>query len=111
MEVYNLEKRKRNVTLSIRLTPKEKRDILSKAKKANLPINKYVIACSECLIIDATDYTPVLTELKRIGNNLNQIARKLNSGDKAPPDFSEVILGQRKIVELFSERMGHRWLR
>lgn len=111
MEVYNLEKRKRNVTLSIRLTPKEKRDILSKAKKANLPINKYVIACSKCLIIDATDYTPVLTELKRIGNNLNQIARKLNSGDKAPADFSEVILGQRKIVELFSERMGHRWLR
>ena len=106
-----MEKRKRNVTLSIRLTPKEKRNILSKAKKANLPINKYIIACSECLIIDATDYTSVLTELKRIGNNLNQIARRINSGDKAPPDFSEVIEGQRKIFEIFSEGIGHRWLR
>lgn len=77
-----MEKRKRNVTLSIRLTPKEKRDILSKAKKANLPINKYIIACSECLIIDATDYTPVLTELKRIGNNPNQIAAGLTPATK-----------------------------
>ena len=76
-----------------------------------MPINKYIIACSECLIIDATDYAPVLTELKRIGNNLNQIARKLNSGNKSPTDFSEVIDGQRKIVEMFSNGMGHRWLR
>lgn len=76
-----------------------------------MPINKYIIACSECLIIDATDYTPVLAELKRIGNNLNQIARKLNSGDKSPPDFTEVIAGQRTIMELFSEGMRHRWLR
>lgn len=106
-----MEKRKRNVTLSIRLTPKEKRDILSKAKKANLPINKYIIACSNCLIIDATDYTPVLTELKCIGNNLNQIARRINSGDKAPTDFSEVIDGQPKIFEIFSKGIGHRWLR
>ena len=106
-----MEKRNRNVTLSIRLTPKEKRDILSKAKKANMPINKYIIACSDCLIVDATDYTPVLTELKRIGNNFNQIARRLNSGDKVPPELSEVIDGQRRIYEMFSKGIGHRWLR
>lgn len=100
-----MEKRNRNVTLSIRLTPKEKRDILSKARQANLPINKYIIACSECLIIDSTDYTPVLTELKRIGNNLNQIARRLNAGVKMPPDFTEVLEGQRKIYDLILEKL------
>lgn len=76
-----------------------------------MPINRFIIACSNCLIIDATDYTPVLTELKRIGNNLNQIARRINSGDKAPTDFSEVIDGQQKIFEIFSKGIGHRWLR
>ena len=106
-----MEKRNRNVTLSIRLTPKEKRDFLSKARQANLPINKYIIACSECLIIDSTDYAPVLTELKRIGNNLNQIARRLNSGDILAPNFDDVLDGQRRIFELFSEGIGHRWRR
>ena len=111
MEVLIITQRKRNVTLSVRLTAKEKAQILSKARQANLPINKYIIACSECLIIDSTDYTSVLTELKRIGNNLNQIARKLNAGEKCSPDFDDVLDGQRRIFELFSEGIGHRWRR
>ena len=100
-----MEKRNRNVTLSMRLTPKEKRDILSKAQQANLPINKYIIACSDRLQIDCTDYRPVLTELKRIGNNLNQIARRINSGEKMPPDFTEILEGQRKIYDLILEKI------
>lgn len=100
-----MEKRNRNVTLSIRLTPKEKWEILSKARQANLPINKYIIACSDRLQIDCTDYRPVITELKRIGNNLNQIARRLNSGGALPHDFAEVVEGQRKIYDLILEKM------
>ena len=100
-----MEKRNRNVTLSIRLTPKEKRDIISKARQVNLLINKYIIACSDRLQIDCTDYRPVITELKRIGNNLNQIARRLNSGGVLPHDFAEVLEGQRKIYDLILEKM------
>lgn len=100
-----MEKRNRNVTLSIRLTPKEKREILSKARQANLPINDYLIACSDRLQIDCTDYRPVIMELKRIGNNLNQIARRLNSGGNLPLDFAEVLEGQRKIYDMILEKM------
>ena len=91
------------MTLSIRLTAKEKARILSKARRARLTVNDYLIACSERLSIDCTDYTPVLGELKRIGNNLNQIARRLNAGSHAPPDFNEVLEGQRRIIALLSE--------
>ena len=93
------------------MTAEEKKEIATKAKQAQMSLTDYLIVCSRKTTIKVTDLSAILVELKRIGNNLNQIARKLNSGDKAPTDFSEVILGQRKIVELFSERMGHRWLR
>ena len=70
-----------------------------------MPINDYLVVCSDRLQIDCTDYTPVITELKRIGNNLNQIARRLNSGGHLPPDFTEVMEGQRKIYDLILENM------
>ena len=111
MEVLIITQRKRNVTLSIRLTAREKAQIISKAKQANLPINDYLIACSDRLQIDCTDYRPVITELKRIGNNLNQIARRLNSGEVSALKFDDVLDGQRRIFELFSKGIGHRWRR
>ena len=105
MEVLIITQRKRNVTLSIRLTAREKAQIISKAKQANLPINDYLIACSDRLQIDCNDYHPVITELKRIGNNLNQIARRLNAGEKQPPDFTAILEGQRKIYDMILEKM------
>ena len=79
--------------------------IIVKAKEAGLSVNEFIITCSQRLQIDCTDYTPVITELKRIGNNLNQIARRLNSGGHLPLDFIEVIEGQRKIYDLILENM------
>lgn len=47
--------------------------------------------------IKVIDLQPLLVELKRIGNNLNQITRKINSGAFNSYNFSEVIAMQRKI--------------
>ena len=45
------------------------------------------------------DIKPLLIELKRIGNNINQITMKINAGAFSSADFSEVIQGQRLLYE------------
>ena len=65
--------------INIRLTEKEKSIIESKAKKLNMTITKFIV--SSCLkdkfvIINGLD--KVDTELRRIGNNINQLTRLAN---------------------------------
>ena len=91
--------RKRNQTLSIRLTPTEKKEIIIKAKQAQMTLTDYLIECSRNTNITVTDLSEVLVELKRIGNNLNQIARKINSKRFFFGKFDSVIEGQRKIFD------------
>ena len=75
------ENRKRNQTLTVRLTAAEKDAILRKAEKARMSLTDYIVASSLLTEIHvAEDTRPLLTELKRIGNNLNQISMKINAG-------------------------------
>lgn len=74
-----MAKRKRNQTISIRLTTEEKKEIITKAKQAQMTLTDYLIELSHNTEITVTDLSKVLIELKRIGNNINQIARKINS--------------------------------
>lgn len=94
------EKRKRDKTLTIRLTESEKLMIEKKASKAKLNLTEYIISVSSKSKISVTEDTkPLLLELKRIGNNINQIAMKINSGVVSSYNFEEVISMQRKIYE------------
>ena len=101
-----IEKRKRNQTLSIRLTPAEKKEIISKAKQAQMTLTDYLIECSRSTEIKVTDLSEVLVELKRIGNNINQIARKINSKRFFFGKFDSVIEGQRKIFDAILNLTG-----
>lgn len=49
--------------------------------------------------IKVIDLQLLLVELKMIGNNLNQITRKINSGAFCSYNFEEVIDMQRKIYD------------
>lgn len=49
--------------------------------------------------IKVIDLQLLFVELKRIGNNLNQITRKINSGAFCSYNFEEVIDMQRKIYD------------
>ena len=83
--------RKRAETLTIRLTKAEKEIIRKKAKKAQLSITDFLVATSlRTEIHVAEDVKPLLIELKRIGNNINQI----NAGAFRSADFMEVIQGR-----------------
>ena len=94
------ENRKRNQTLTIRLTAAEKDAITQKAAKARMSLTDYIVASSLLTEIHvAEDTRPLLTELKRIGNNLNQISTKINAGAFTSYNFQEVIDLQRAIYE------------
>lgn len=85
--------------LSIRLTQAEKSTICKKSKKAKLTLTEYILKSSLQTEIKVVDLQPLLVELKRIGNNLNQITRKINSSAFSFYNFSEMIAMQRKIYD------------
>lgn len=98
------KQRRRNTTLTIRLTKVEKKRIERNAKRAERSITDYIVLLSlEMPIHVAEDAKPLLIELKRIGNNLNQIAAKINSGVFRSYDFQDVVDEQKKIYEQLLE--------
>ena len=104
------ENRKRNQTLTIRVTVGEKDAITQKAAKARMSVTDYIVASSQLTQIHvAEDTRPLVTELKRIGNNLNQISMKINAGAFQSYNFQEVIEMQRNIYEALLRIGGGQW--
>lgn len=98
------KQRRRDTTLTIRLTKVEKERIERNAKRAERSITDYIVLLSlEMPIHVAEDVKPLLIELKRIGNNLNQIAAKINSGVFRSYNFQDVVDEQKKIYEQLLE--------
>lgn len=60
----------------------------------------FIIASTDNAVIKTPeDLRPVVSQLKRIGNNINQIAVKVNSGAVYSVNFDEVTAMQNKIYE------------
>ena len=83
-KIYNFKEnqmRKRNISIPIRVTEKELSVIDRKAARARLTRTEYLITCAlgkEITLIE--DLKPILADLRRIGNNLNQLTRLANMG-------------------------------
>ena len=71
-----------------------------------MTLTDYLIECSRNMEITVTDLSEVLVNLKRIGNNINQIARKINSKQFFFGNFDSVIEGQRKIYDAILSLTG-----
>lgn len=82
--------RKRKVQLNIRMSDEERRYIQHKADTAKKSISDYIRSVSITGVVINTDTSKavaVLTELNRIGNNINQIAKAVHMhGDYVSPD-------------------------
>ena len=90
--------RKRNKTLTIRLTEQEYDAVMKKALRSGMSITDFLVtAAQQTQIHVAEDTKPLIAELKRIGNNLNQITAKINAGIFHSYNFQEVIDLQRAI--------------
>ena len=78
----DMANRTRNKCLSIRLNDSEYRKVMEKMNKTRLTQREFVVsALLEYQIIVKVGGTELVRELKAIGNNINQIARKVNSGE------------------------------
>ena len=71
-----------------------------------MTLTDYLIECSRNTDITVTDLSEVLVELKRIGNNINQIAKKANSRRFFFGKFDSVIEGQRKVYDAILRLKG-----
>lgn len=73
--------RKRNICISFRLTPEEREQFTAKQNLSGLTRHDFLM---ELLRKKKITLKPgadnLVVELKRIGNNLNQLARRANSG-------------------------------
>lgn len=76
--------------LKFRVTPKEKEIINRKALACNKTVSMYLRDCAlekDIKIVIGAD--SIAEELRRIGNNINQIARGVNAGYITAVDLTE----------------------
>ena len=74
--------RKRNHVVPIRFSDHELSVIDANANRANMSRTEYLVSAGmDKPIVILDDLKPLLTELRRIGNNVNQLTRKVNSGE------------------------------
>ena len=99
-----MAKRKRDKTLTIRVTEKEKQYIQKRADKADLSVTDYMVRLSnETPIYIPVNMQPFLLELKRIGNNINQLTQKVNAKVFYSYNFEEFINAINKLNDRIGE--------
>ena len=89
--------------IHIRIDKKDKLKILKKANTAKMNLSEYMITSSlnENIIFEQ-DKSEYITELRRIGNNINQLTKKVNQGILRTVDLSKVKSELNKIWQLLS---------
>ena len=106
--------RKRNKSIPIRVTEDELKQIDKKAAKARLSRTDYLINCAlgkEITLIE--DIKPLLTEMRRIGNNLNQQTKLANMGKINAVNLEETLAALDRMYQvihtLLAKSRGRDW--
>ena len=90
--------------INIRLTEKEKSTIESKAKKCNMTITKFIVSsCLKDKIIIVNELDKIDSELRRIGNNINQLTRLANEKIITVVDLKELRMEVNNIWQLLKQ--------
>ena len=90
--------------INIRLTEKEKSMIEVKAKKLNMTITKFIISsCLKDKIVIINGLDNIDTELRRIGNNINQLTRLANEKIITVIDLKELRMEVNNIWQLLKQ--------
>lgn len=72
---------KKDKVIGIRVTKQEKERLIKKSQKAEMSLSEYIIEQAlERDIIVVEDVKNLVYELRKIGNNINQLTRLANSG-------------------------------
>ena len=93
----------KDTEINIRMSNKQKNIIQALAMKSKLSMSEYMIRSSiNAKIIVEADKSEYITELRRIGNNINQITRKVNQGILKETNLLEVKQELNKLWLLLS---------
>lgn len=94
----------KNKKINIRLTEQEKNLIEKKANKCNMTITKFILSsCLKDKIIIINGLDKIDVELRRIGNNINQLTKLANEGVITTIDFREVRMDVFNIWQLLKQ--------
>ena len=78
----------RQKQLSFRVNDEEYEELKKKIDASGMNQQQYILSCVLDKTITNTDgIREILPELKRIGNNLNQIAKRCNEGGMLPSEW------------------------
>ena len=104
------DKLKKDKIVTIRVSEKEKKKLIEKSEVAKLSLSEYLIKQGlhkEIVIVDGLN--EVVAELKRIGNNINQLTYLANSGRIYTVDLSEVKQEIGKVWNVINELQNKWW--
>ena len=89
----------KQTNIIIRLTKQQKDIISQRAKKVNLSVSKYLRESAVNVTIKQQnkDLIGIISGMNRIGNNLNQIARKVNANFYI--EDSAILLNELKEID------------
>lgn len=101
----------KSVRFECRMSPREAAVLDRSARRAGLSKSDYVRSLVDGrtvhllqLNIDGERFDALLHELKKSGTNVNQIARRLNRGDKVvPEEFSAMLAEHREAARKVSD--------
>ena len=72
---------KKDKVIGIRVTKQEKERLIKKSQKAEMSLSEYIIEQAlEKDIVVVEDVKNLVYELRKIGNNINQLTRLANGG-------------------------------
>ena len=100
---------KKDKIITIRVSEKEKKKLIEKSKIAKLSLLEYLIEQGldkEIVIVDGLN--EVEAELRRIGNNINQLTYLVNSGRIYNVDLGEVKQELGKVWNVINE-LQNKW--
>jgi len=79
-EINLIKNRTRNKNLALKFTSEEMKEINLKIEKSGLSKTDFILSCiREKDVVVITDITAVLSEIRKQGFNINQIAHAMNS--------------------------------
>ena len=104
------DKLKKDKIITIRVSEKEKSGLIEKSKIAKLSLSEYLIEqCLDKDIVIVDGLNEVVAELRRIGNNINQLTYLANSARIYTVDLSEVKQEIGKVWNVINELQNKWW--
>lgn len=112
------EQRQKHRIANFRVTPDEYREIETHAERGGLTFGSYLrtraltaptTRAMRRPVVERVILSKLVAELGRSGNNLNQIARGMNSGDKVTTDQIQSAMAEhRQILAAVIETLGRK---